>query len=81
MKFTALLLAVPLALGSTAVWADSTTTTETTVSKPSMPTTETTSSTERTVTPGGKVVEESATRTKGADGSVSIDQSKTVTRP
>ena len=81
MKFTALLLAVPLAFGSTAVWAQSTTTTETTVTNPSLPTTETTSSTDRIVTPSGKVVEKSATMTQGADGSVSIDRSKTVTRP
>jgi len=81
MKFPALLLALPLAFGTTAVWADSTTTTETSVTRPALPTTDTTSSTERTVTPSGKVVEKSATTTQGADGSVSIDQSKTVTRP
>jgi hypothetical protein len=81
MKLTALLLAVPLAFGATAVWADSMTTTETTVTNPAVPTTGTTSSSERMVTPDGKVVEKSATMTQGADGSVSIDQSKTVTKP
>jgi hypothetical protein len=80
MKLTALILAIPLSLGSGIVLADSVTNTETTVSPPASPTVETKSS-EHAATPSGAVVDKHSASTENADGSKSSTSSKTVVRP
>jgi hypothetical protein len=81
MKFHTLLLAVPLTLGYGVAMAQMSTTTETTTTQPVMPSQTTTTKSERTVTPGGALVERNKTVQENADGSTTIDRSKTVTRP
>jgi hypothetical protein len=81
MKFQTLLLAAPLTLGYGVAMAQMSTTTETTTTQPVMPSQTTTTKSERTVTPGGALVERNKTVQENADGSTTIDRSKTVTRP
>lgn len=80
MRFPALLLALPLALGTGVVWAQSTTSTETKTSD-SMAGTQSRSSSERTDAGMGTTVEKHDSATKGPDGSVSTESNKTVNRP
>ena len=80
MRFYALLLVTPLALGSGAAMAQLSTT-ETTTTRPVMPSEATTTNTERTVTPSGVLVERKSTTQDNGDGSTTVDRSKTVTRP
>jgi hypothetical protein len=80
MKLTALLLALPLALGSGAVLAESTTTTESRTSNP-VGTTESSSTMERHDGGTGKTVEKRNSTRENPDGSVSTESSKRVTRP
>jgi hypothetical protein len=83
MKFTALLLAVPLALGSGAVIAaDSTMTTESRSTDSGMPgSTESKTKVEhKEGIFGDKTVEKSKSSSANADGTVSTEKSKKVTK-
>ena len=83
MKLTALLLALPLALGSGAVMAaDMTTTTESSSTNSGMPaSTESKTKIEKHEGLfGDKTVEKNKSTTQNADGSVSTEKSKTVTK-
>jgi hypothetical protein len=83
MKLTALLLALPLALGSGAVMAaDVTTTTESSATNSGMPaSTESKTKIEKHEGLfGDKTVEKNKSTTQNADGSVSTEKSKTVTK-
>jgi hypothetical protein len=82
MKLTAVLLAVPLALGSGAVSAaDTTTTTESRSTNSGMPTsTESKTVEHKEGLFGDKTVEKSNSSTANADGTVSTEKSKKVTK-
>ena len=82
MKLTALLLALPLALGSGAVIAaDSTTTSQSTSTGPGAPTsTESTTKVEHKGLFGDKTVEKSNSTTQNADGTTATEKSKKVTK-
>jgi hypothetical protein len=83
MKLTALLLALPLALGSGAVMAaDMTTTTESSSTNSGMPaSTESKTKIEKHEGLfGDKTVEKNKSTTQNADGSVSTEKSNTVTK-
>jgi hypothetical protein len=81
MKFTALLIALPLALGAAPVLAESTTTTESKTTNPAMGTTESSSTIERHDGISGKSVEKRNSMKENADGSVSTESSKKVVKP
>jgi hypothetical protein len=80
MKLTALLLALPLALGPIAAFADSTTTTESKSTNPVMGSTESSSKTEHRDGLEGKTVEKRDSVKEHADGSVSTESTKEVTK-
>jgi len=83
MKLTALLLAMPLAFASGGVMAaDYSTTTETRSNNSGMPTsTESKTNVEQHSGPfGDKTVEKQKSTSQNADGSVSIEKSKKVTK-
>jgi hypothetical protein len=81
MRFAALLLVAPLAFGSGAAFAQSSsTTTETTTSPSAMPAPGTTSITQHKVTPSGAEVDRNTTTTVNPDGSTTTDHTKTITR-
>jgi hypothetical protein len=82
MKLTALLLALPLTLGSGAVMAaDSSTSTQSTSTASGMPTsTDSTSKVEHKGLLGDKTVEKSNSTTQSADGTSSMEKSKKVTK-
>ena len=81
MKFTALLIALPLALGAGPVLADSTTKTETTTTNPIKGTSESSSSMEHRDGISGKSVEKRSSVKENPDGSVSTESSKKVVKP
>jgi hypothetical protein len=82
MKLTAILLALPLALGSGAVFAaDSTTTTKSMSTDSGSPTTtESKTKVEHNGLFGDKTVEKDKSTSQNADGSVSMEKSKKVTK-
>ena len=83
MKLTAIFLAMPLVLGSGAVMAaDMTTTTQSTSSSgmPAASTESTTKIEKHDGLFGDKTVEKNKTTTQNADGSMSTEKSKTVTK-
>jgi hypothetical protein len=81
MKFTAILLAMPLVLGTGAAFADSTTVTTLDKSNPAIGTSESKSTVKHDDTWSGKTVEKSSSVKHNADGSVATEDSKTVKKP
>jgi hypothetical protein len=82
MKLTAILLALPLIIGSGATFAaDSTTTTQTNKSDSVMGTTESSSTARHDDSWTGKSVEKSDSMKQNADGSTTTQSSKTVNKP
>jgi hypothetical protein len=81
MKLSAVLLALPLVLGSGAVMAaDSTTTTQSSSTNAGMPTsTESTTKVEHDGLLGDRTVEKSKSTSQNPDGTVSMEKSKKVT--
>jgi len=81
MKLTAVLLAIPLALGTGSAFADSTTTTESQTTNPMTGTSERSSSMERHDSDSNKSIERRDSMRENSDGSVETESSKTVTKP
>ena len=77
MKITALMLAVPLALGATFASAQTTTTTQRTVSTP-LGSVETRTTTDHGTPADGSTVEKTKSITENPDGSVTTQHTKTV---
>jgi hypothetical protein len=81
MKITALMLAVPLALGASFASAQTTsTTTQRTVSTP-LGSVETRTTSDHGMPEEGRTVEKQKSVTEHPDGSVTEQRTKTVTRP
>jgi hypothetical protein len=83
MKITALMLAVPLVLGANFAFAQSTSTTQRTVSTPlgSVETRTTTDHSAPADRGDEKTVEKTRTTTENPDGSVTTRHTRTVNRP
>jgi hypothetical protein len=81
MKITAILLVLPLALGSGAAFAETTTSSDSVTINSGMPASSTESRTkiEHQGLLGDKTVEKSRSSTVNPDGSVSTEKSKSVT--
>ena len=80
MKITALMLAVPLMLGANFAFAQSTSTTQRTVSTP-VGSVETRTTTDHGMPDEGKTVEKRKSTTEHPDGSVTTEHTKSVTKP